>query len=185
MTSPISDKDIEAELSYAYLHAVASLAGAACTVSPRQLDNIGIDARLTAVGPFVGGGERNEVDVNIQLKATIADPFDSGTHLSYFLKEVNHYDDLRAKTYSIPRILVVLYLPKSKHEWLEASEQFLSLKRCAYWVSLAGAKESSNTSGVTVYLPKHQILTPASLSSLFSDLSHGKIPEYAKPGDEV
>jgi hypothetical protein len=182
MVSPISDNDVESELSYAYLHAIAHMAGASCTWSSRLPDNRGIDAQLTAWGPFPGGGDRMEVDLKIQLKATISPPADLGTHLSYNLKGVSHYDDLRkAGAYAVPRILVVLYLPRSKSEWLLSTPDVLTLKKCAYWVSLAGAGATANTSGVTVYLPKTQMLTAESLRSLFSNLSHCNVPQYDKP----
>ncbi|MFZ6643450.1 DUF4365 domain-containing protein [Undibacterium sp. TC4M20W] len=184
MTSQLSDNDIEAELSYAYLHAVASIAGADCKSMSRLSDNRGLDAQLTAWGPFPGGGDRLEVDLKIQLKATVSAPNDIGSHFSYHLKDIKRYNDLRQKAYSVPRVLVVLYLPKKKTDWLLASENDLSLKKCAYWVSLVGAKESSNKSGITVYLPKEQILTPETLSSLFTSLSHGICPEYIDPRQE-
>lgn len=184
MTTQLSDNDIEAELSYAYLHAIASLAGAECKSTPRNSDNRGVDAHLTAWGPFPGGGERIEVDLKIQLKATVSEPTDIGTHFSYHLKDIARYNDLRQKAYSVPRVLVVLYLPKKKSDWLVATENDLSLKKCAYWVSLVGAKESSNKSGITVYFPKAQILTPKTLSSLFASLSRGICPEYIDPRQE-
>ncbi len=45
---PLSSNDIESELSYAYLHAVASKAGASLQSATRHQDNRGIDAMLTA-----------------------------------------------------------------------------------------------------------------------------------------
>lgn len=185
MTTRLSDNDIESELSYAYLHAVASFSGASCQSASRHSDNRGIDAQVTAWGPFPGGGIRQEIDLKVQLKATVATPSDTGSHLSYHLKDIERYDDLRQQTYSVPRILVVLFLPKDRVSWISSSEAELSLKKCAYWVSLAGAKKSSNKSGVTVYLPKTQILTPESLSALFVDLSHGNYPQYIDPQGEA
>ena len=55
MTTAIEDNDIEAELSYAFLHAVASQSQAICSVAPRLSDNRGIDAHLTSWGPFASG----------------------------------------------------------------------------------------------------------------------------------
>ncbi|PUA19151.1 DUF4365 domain-containing protein [Glaciimonas sp. PCH181] len=181
MTSKLSDNDIESELSYAYLHAVASFSGANCQSASRHSDNRGIDAQLTAWGPFPGGGARQEVDLKVQLKATVAMPSSTGTHFSYHLKDIERYNDLRGLTYSVPRILVVLFLPQNKAHWILSSDAELSLKKCAYWVSLAGAEESANKSGITVYLPKNQVLTSESLSKLFVDLSHGNCPQYVNP----
>lgn len=179
MTFPVAETDVEAELSYAFLHAVSSRAGAECTVKNRLSDNRGIDAQLTSWGPFTG--EKREVDLKVQLKATIAQPADFGTHYSYSIKKIAQYDDLRANAYAVPRILVVLFLPKEELEWIDVSHDLLTVKRSAYWVSLAGAPEV-NTASVTVHIPKNNLLTPASLRKLFDDLSHGSIPSYIPMG---
>lgn len=46
--NPLSNNDIENELSYAYLHAVAARSGIGCSLATRHEDNRGIDARLNA-----------------------------------------------------------------------------------------------------------------------------------------
>jgi hypothetical protein len=176
VTTAIEDTDIEAELSYAFLHAVASQSQATCAVAQRLSDNRGIDAVLTSWGPFAEGA-KIEVDLKVQLKATIAQPTDLGSHFSYSLKKVSQYDDLRAMAYSAPRILVVLFLPRDKQTWLSVTEQSLALKRAAYWVSLAGAAEVA-TASPTIHIPKQNLLTPETLRKLFSDLSIGKFPTY-------
>ena len=108
---PLSPNDIEAELSYAYLHAVAAKAGVGCKTGSRHDDNAGIDALLTGWGPFPGGGYLEEVDLNVQLKATVQPPTTKGEHWSYSLRGIRRYDDLRNDALSTPRILVVLFLP--------------------------------------------------------------------------
>ena len=40
----LTEQNIEAELSYAYLHAVASRAGFSCEYRNRHLDGAGVDA---------------------------------------------------------------------------------------------------------------------------------------------
>ncbi|MBW0001263.1 MAG: DUF4365 domain-containing protein [Verrucomicrobia bacterium] len=128
----------------------------ACSVSGRHEDNNGVDARVTAWAPFDNGGYLTEVDLKIQLKATIQPPGDNGMHRSYFLAGVNRYDDLRAATVDVARILVVLFLPPDAAEWISHTEDELALRRCGYWVSLRGAAATSNRSGATVYIPKAQ-----------------------------
>lgn len=177
MTTAIANTDIEAELSYAFLHAVASQSQASCKAGERLSDNRGIDAHLTSWGPFHGAGAKQEVDLKVQLKATVANPTDLGTHFSYTLKKVAHYDDLRAMAYSVPRILVVLFLPRDKESWLSVTDHSLALKRSAYWVSLAGAPKVT-TASATVHIPKRNLLTPESLRGLLTDISVGKIPCY-------
>ena len=153
---PISDRNVESELSYAYLHAVASHASASCSVSNRHEDNAGVDAKITAWGPFPNGTYRQEVDLKVQLKATISDPVEKKGYLSYSFSGIKQYDDLRSDTVATPRILVVLFLPTCREAWLTHTEDTLSLSKCAYWVSLLDAPASTNETAQTVYLPKAQ-----------------------------
>ena len=177
---PLSPENIESELSYAYLHAVASHAGAGCEVSGRHDDNAGVDARITAWGPFPGGGYRNEVDLKVQLKATIKLPAEIGDYYSYHLDGISRYNDLRSEALSTPRILVVLFLPKESEKWITHNDHALSLHRCAYWVSLRGAKKSDNKTGQTVYIPKSQRFDVDGLTSLFKSISKNEIPKYVE-----
>lgn len=183
MTSAVADTDVEAELSYAFLHAVAAQAQAECKATPRLSDNRGVDAHLTSWGPFPPNAKK-EVDLKVQLKATIAIPSDHGTHLSYTLKQVAHYNDLRAETYAVPRILVVLFLPREKDEWLKVTSDSLAIQRSAYWVSLSGASAVTSAS-VTVHIPKKNLLTPDALKALLADLSQGALPRYTPMGAVV
>lgn len=174
----LSPPNIESELSYAYLHAVASKAGMACNAGVRHEDNNGIDATLTAWGPFNNGGYLTEVDIKVQLKATIAVPADDGANLSYFLSGVSRYNDLRTPTVNAARILVVLFLPADAQDWLNHSEEELALRKCAYWQSLRGAPATTNGSGATVHLPKTQMFTPQALTDLAARLSRPDFPVY-------
>jgi hypothetical protein len=176
--SPLTSQNVESELSYAYIHAIAASARAACEVSGRHADNAGVDAKLTAWGPFPNGGFRQEVDLKIQLKATVQKPTIVGDCWSYFLRGQSHYDDLRSLAMATPRILVVLYLPEDEAEWISHTEDALALRKCAYWVSLRGAPASSNSSGQTVHIPRSQRFDTAGLSSLLSALSRAEIPAY-------
>jgi hypothetical protein len=174
----LSKYDTESELSFAYLHAVASRAGVNCSIGNRHSDNAGIDATLTSWGPFTEGGYLTEVNINVQLKATIKSPGTKEKYCSYFLKEARQYDSLRAETHNIPRVLVVLFLPQNEHEWLIHSTTGLSLQQCAYWVSLRGAPDIANKTGLTVYLPRVQVFDPQNLCALMNLLSKRDFPKY-------
>lgn len=177
----LSTPNIESELSYAYLHAVASTAGMACECMGRHHDNNGVDAQVTAWGPFLKGGYLTEVTMNIQLKATVAVPADNGTHLSYSLQGISRYEDLRSPTVGVPRFLVVLFLPPGQPDWILHSVDHLILKRCAYWVSLRNAPSTTNSTAATVYLPKTQLFGPEQLLNLAAELSHGTPLDYRLP----
>jgi hypothetical protein len=181
---PLTDNNIESELSYAYLHAVASYCGAAVSEANRHEDNAGVDAKITAWGPFENGGYIQEVDLKVQLKATIKQPTIANGQLSYQLVGIDRYNDLRAETTATPRILVVLFLPDKKEDWLKASADSLALRRCAYWVSLRGASETQNKTSVTVYLPEVQTFHPEALGQLLSQLSNRNYPTYGGAANE-
>lgn len=157
---PPSSTDIESELSYAYLHAVASHAAMSCRSSNRLEDNNGIDAQVTAWGPFTPSGYLQEVDLKIQLKATIQTPADNGTHYSYFFRGISQYEDLRKDTIATHRILVVLFLPRDSWEWIVHDVEALTMRKCAYWVSLRGAPDPTNTFGETIKFLKPTLLVP-------------------------
>jgi hypothetical protein len=179
---PLSPNNVESELSYAYLHAVASAAGAACSMGSRHEDNAGVDAKIVGWGPFPNGGYRKEVDLNVQLKATTTTPSTRSEYLSYFLKGISRYDDLRSDALSTPRILVVLFLPgTNKCDWITHTKDALSLHKCAYWVSLKGAGSSGNDSGETVYLPLSQRFDTMGLIDLFAKISRQEVPLYQPP----
>lgn len=174
----LSSLNVESELSYAYLHAVASRAAMSCRDGNRHEDNNGIDATLTAWPPFVAGNALTEVDIKVQLKATIGTPTDDGTHYSYFLQGVNRYHDLRTEAVVAARILVVLFLPSDETEWVTHSPDELVLRRCAYWQSLRGAPDITTSSGTTVRLPKTQPFSPEGLSQLAARLARRDFPRY-------
>jgi Domain of unknown function (DUF4365) len=173
--------DIEAELSYAYLHAVAARAGVACQQATRTHDNLGIDACLSISKTFAGT-RLTDVSINMQLKATTKPPSERKRwegRLSYFLGDVDEYDRLRADT-SVPlRFLAVLFLPEDPSQWLTHSPEQLALCRCAYWVNLVGAPTSTNDTGQTVYLPASQPLSPIGLLTLFDHVARREVPRYA------
>lgn len=175
---PLSTQNIESELSYAYLHAVASSVGVCVTDANRHQDNAGIDATLTGWGPFPAGSFLKEVDLKVQLKATVAPLVLRNKHYSYELQGINRYHDLRSESLATPRILVVLFLPSDPSQWLELTPEFLLMRKCAYWVSLRGAGDTTNSASVTVYLPSHQTFHPQGLQSLLSRLSSRDIPRY-------
>ncbi|TBG85560.1 DUF4365 domain-containing protein [Rhizobium leguminosarum] len=176
---PLTSQNIESELSYAYLHAVTSAAGMACEICGRHEDNAGADARIVAWAPFQNGGYKTEVELKIQLKATIKPPPLIGESFSYAFKGIRRYDDLRAESLTIPRILVVLFLPSESADWIHHTEDALLLRKCAYWVSLRGAQASSNDTMQTIYIPKAQRFDVDGLARLMADLSRDVIPSYS------
>ena len=171
--------DIQSELSHAYLHAVASKIGASCRKGDRHEDNRGIDA-VILYSPNNPDAEDVRLDVQLKSKKQAPKVVKNG-FISYSLQGINRYNDLRLIRDSVPRILVVLFLPENEEEWLEVNEDALMLRKCAYWVSLRGAPASNNENAETVYIPSNQLLTPAALLELLDKLSRMEKLNYQIP----
>lgn len=139
MDALLTSSDREEALSRAYVAAVAASAGYATACM--NFDRDGVDIEIRA-----GGSMRPSLD--IQLKATINLGAATDGAFRYPLKRRN-YDLLREQTI-IPRILVVLGLPRTEAEWLTVTTEQLVLRKCAFWASPAGFPESKNKDTVTI-----------------------------------
>lgn len=177
---PLTLNDIEAELSYAYLHAVASRAGLNCQYSNRNADNYGVDATIEHFD-VITGTYIKDVTLRVQLKATKNKGKETSTHIQYTFKGIPAYDKLRQDFGQPHRILIVLFLTNDESDWLKVTVDELLLKNSAYWVCLYGAPQSANQTGETIYIPKANLLTPQSLRTLCQDIGRGNIPMYIKP----
>ncbi len=94
--------------------------------------------------------------------------------LEYDLK-VKNYNELRVEQYGSPRILIVVVVPDAPKRWLDQSEERLVLRKCAaYWMSLRGAPETTNTSSIRVDVPRANLFTTASLARLLQAISEGE-----------
>jgi len=133
---PLTRNDIEAELSYSYLHAVAARAGFGCEYAGRPSDNAGVDVYLRIKERLAADSIHSNFPIEVQLKATSKAPALEAARYSYWLDDIKRYDELRESSAPMPKLLVVLFLPEDAKRWLEHSEEALIARRCAYWVSL-------------------------------------------------
>ena len=158
-------QDQEELLSKAYAHAVA--ARASYTTALYDLDRNGIDMRIQAGGYMRPG-------IELQLKATInlGPPMDGYYH---FALPVRNYELLIVPTQT-PRILVVLDLPTNPCDWMEITADSLVLRHRAYWVSLAGREQTSNTHTITVQIPDQNLFDVTGLIVLMEQSRFGRIP---------
>ncbi len=111
--------------------------------------------------------------LDVQLKATINLTDGGDEEFRYALRRRN-YDLLREVTL-VPRILVVLELPKEESSWINVNNEELAIRRCAYWVSLLGFPETNNSDSVTVSIKKRNRFDVASLKSLMEQARRGAI----------
>ena len=162
--------DQQEEFSYAYIHAVATVAGYGVIRSPRVVDNAGIDLILSALG------DRNlprEPSLHVQVKCTYQD-IRNENQLAYPLDKATHHRLCREVSTS--RILVVIFVPSTLTNWLTHSEEELILRHCGYWLSLRGETPTSNKKNQTVYLPRTQRFDPTALQSMMQRIDAGEQP---------
>ena len=157
------------QFSNAYLLAVATVAG--YSLYKPAVDDDSVDWGIAASGEV---GRVRSPRLELQLKSTSRDVL-SAVELRYPLK-LKNYDDLRLDKFVIPRILLVVFLPENRSDWLQQSEEELCLRYCGYWVSLRGMPETPNTATVTVTLPRVNLFTPNALQFIMQLIGEGYKP---------
>ena len=160
----LADADREEALSRAYVQAIA--AGAGYLVRTANFDRDGVDVQINA-----GGAMRPSI--GLQLKATIDLGSASDGVFRFPLKRRN-YDLLRMPTQT-PRLLVVLDLPKDERDWLRVTAEELTLKRCAFWSSLAGFPDTENSDSITISIRNDHQFDVAGLRALMNQSRTGAI----------
>ncbi len=168
----ITDTDKEEQISKAYIKAVAANAG---YVSNFLVEEYGVDVRIENVEKD-DNGKFNHVGMvlDVQTKAT-TNFRDIGNNFSYELKN-DAYNKLVAEAVTIPRILVVLFLPRDEG-WVEQTEDYLKLKKCAYWTYLKGATLAPSNrleSSTAVYLKKTHIFSAETLKTIMAEINKKK-----------
>jgi hypothetical protein len=157
----LTENDIKEELSYAYVHAVASLAGFSCENVRKDRDSI--DLHVCARGRLHPESRLMSPQIAIQVKASVLEPVPDAAF--DFRLTLKNYDDLRQIT-MIPRLLVVFAMPSSSDDWHSLSEEALVLRKCAYWRSLRGAPASLNEKYQVIRVSREKVLTVDALRGL-------------------
>lgn len=80
----LTQQNIEAELSYAYLHAIATRGGFACEYAHRHLDDAGVDAIVREDGRRLAPDSVwTSFELHVQLKATFQSAVEQDRRYSY------------------------------------------------------------------------------------------------------
>jgi hypothetical protein len=153
--------DMMEQFSLAYVRAVIAAAG--CVASDPSTDTDSIDLSVKA---------RKEPDfpmrpqLDLQLKSTFTIE-EVGETIPYALK-VKNFDELRETT-SVPRLLVLVLIPKDFDQWSTHDPTGLILRRCGYWMDLEGAGPKDNEHTVTVHIPSKNLFGPTQLREILKD----------------
>lgn len=152
------------QYSLVYINAVAFLAS--YNVGSTYVDDDSID------GSFVSR-EGRRPRIEFQAKALSGDQLPENDMDFPFDLKIKNYNDLCAETI-VPRLLIVVLVPKDCNDWADQNESELVLRRCGYWVSLLGQPETSNTTTVRVKIPRANILSPENLKLLMDKVDRGE-----------
>lgn len=149
----------------AYVEAVATQAGCTVTKGPYP-DRESVDMQIRA-----HGGMQPCLDVQLKATTTLA-PVKDGKLV--FPLKVRNYEDLRKQT-MIPRLLVVLDLPKDEEQWLTVEPSRLVLRKCAYWLTPAEFPERENKETVSVRIPAKNIFDMDAVTELMRQVESGAL----------
>jgi Domain of unknown function (DUF4365) len=95
----------------------------------------------------------------------------TGHHLVFSLKRKN-YDDLRIEEFIVPRLLVVVLVPKKDEEWLQHNEAETIIRHCAYWACLRGMEDKKNRAKICIRFPRTNLFTVDALRELMRRVGH-------------
>lgn len=157
------------DFSSAYVRAISAVAG--CSVTKPDVDDDSIDLILKRKRE---GTRIRSQQLDIQLKATYTDCLKEH-HVAYPLK-IKNYNELRPTNVAVARILVIVTMNPEAGDWLEHTEDNLSLFKCGYWMSLRGQPQVASDTKVTIRIPRSQVFDASSLHAIFEDLEDGVIP---------
>lgn len=158
----LTENDVKEEISYAYIHAIASRAQFFC--EPKGKDRDSVDAHISGYD-FRDGSISTAPQLDVQLKATEQLHLTENDFFSFPLK-IKNYNDLRSTHRTVDAILIVLVMPDEPERWLDANREELIARNSAYWCDIKGAGKSENKSSQTIYIPRENQLTPDSLTHL-------------------
>lgn len=157
------------DFSSAYVRAISAVAG--CSVTKPDVDDDSIDLILKRRRE---GTKIRSQQLDIQLKSTYTDCVKTD-HVAYSLK-IKYYNDLRPINVAVARVLVIVTMNPEAGNWLDHTEDNLSLFKCGYWISLREKPQVTNKSDVTIRIPRTQVFDASSLHRIFENLENGVIP---------
>lgn len=153
---------IKEQLSIAFVHAIATKAG--FTVDKPTIDNDSVDLVISVNGKIDTSSVIASPRIEVQLKASSSLTENEGKF--HFQLSRKNYNDLRATT-ALPRLLVFFNMPESETDWVSLDLDGLTLKKAAFYLSLAGAEELVDGSASrVVHIPTTNHLTVESLKAL-------------------
>lgn len=157
------------DMSEAFVRALCAVHG--YSIVKCEHDNDGVDIGIRCKGKPCAESEILSPEIEVQLKSSysrITQLHDGSINYSL---EVKNYKSLIENNRMIPLILVVFHMPTDEEEWIEQTTDWLKIKKCAYWISLKGRKNTANQKSITINIPADHRLTKDSLESIMIKIS--------------
>lgn len=167
----ITGEHIKENLSRAYVEAVVARAGFSYA---QPQNDYGIDGSILEVvynektKRYLSSG----FNLDFQLKSTVRSEIKGG-HIIYDLESKN-YHDLIETGIGTQRILILYPMPRDENKWLESSEEGLTLRKGAWWMSLRGSPNLPNKESVRVKIPIKNFLSVEELKRIMQLVKAGE-----------
>lgn len=139
-------KERMAHFSAAYIEAMAAAAGVG--IAAMRPDINGVDVHLESQDD----GDQPGYALNVQLKSSSTQIKKNAIGDIVYPLEVKEHERLR-KRVLIPRLLVLLQLPRWSGDWIAVVNRGLVLRSPAWWASFRGEPPTTYASKVPISIP--------------------------------
>ncbi|MEV3912678.1 DUF4365 domain-containing protein [Streptomyces canus] len=160
------------QISIAYVHAVATQAGA--TVASWNVDKDGVDATL----------KRNHQLVELQMKCSF-DAHMLADRSSYtFDLDVPTYDKLRGRYRTAAGYLGLVIVPRDVASWLQYDTASLLIRCAGFYAQIQDLPPAPGSATRVIHLPTIQRIDAAGLDVMF-DYAHERLFGPGIPNEEA
>jgi hypothetical protein len=163
--------DFQEKLQWGYINAVAAAAG--CILAQPEIDD-GVDVIARHQASIHTDRPDSTARLEIQLKATSSYVNSKSAGVSAQLSQ-ERWQYFRAQEAALGKIVVILSMPSSQADWVEASHNAFNINHCAYWVNVSSLP-ATTAANPTVTAPKSQIFDDQALCHIMARLGQGLAP---------
>jgi hypothetical protein len=143
----------------AFVRALAASAG--LVVSRADLDVTGEDFTIGFPGRR---GSLRHPKIEVQVKSW-CHPGGNTTMWRYRMR-AEHYNELAGDLFYLPRYLFLVIVPADAEQYTSVANDAMRLHHAGYWASFADQPQVVQARTITVDVPRHNLLTAASLRNL-------------------
>jgi hypothetical protein len=164
--TPIADNDVKCRISEGCFFALGSMAGFELQKVPKEND-CGVDFRLIKTYSRKGKLRDGSIVLDFQLKSTVNWAL-KNNYIEYSV-ETKTYNDItdRNKDGSIPLVLIIMFLPQVRENWVVICDDDMTFQHSLYWYHTESKIPLSNeNSKKLIKIPTANLLTKSSLIKL-------------------